>query len=170
MEKIKIGSIAKPQGIKGELKVNPLTSDISRFEKLSEIYLGDETTKRTIRGCKIACGNIFVFIDGIISRNDAEKIRGLSLFIDKDNAVELKKDEYFVADIIGCKIYNSEGEYLGNVMDILKHGAADIYEITGGKKKFMYPFVNGLTESVDIENKKIVLNTKRLEEVACYED
>lgn len=170
MEKLDIGKIAKPQGIKGELKIIPLTDNIERFLDLKEIYIDKEIEKRKIRGCRINQNNVYMYIDGIISRNDAEKYRGVYLSIDKKDAISLNQNQFFIVDIIGCKMYNEKGEYLGQVKNIMQNGAAaDVFEVKG-EKNFMIPFVNGLTETVDIEHKKIIVKGKRFLEVVCYEN
>ncbi len=170
MEKIVIGQIAKPQGIKGEIKITPLTEDISRFTSLKEVYLGTETRQRTVSGCRIANNSVLMYIDGILTRNDAEAARGQFISIDKENALPLSKGEYFISDIIGCKIYDQGGAYLGIVKNIIKNGAADVYEAEKDGKTFMFPYIERLQAAVDIQGKKITVNGTAFSEVACYED
>jgi 16S rRNA processing protein RimM len=170
MEKIAVGQILKPQGIRGEIKVNPLTRDINRFSSLKEIYLGEEDKPRVVRGCRIAGGAALMFIDGILNRNDAEKTRGLYIYVSKDNAVTLQKGENFICDVIGCKIIGDDGVYLGTVKSIFNNGAADVYEIENGGKSIMFPYIRKLNAEIDVKNKKITVSRKIFEEVACCED
>jgi len=167
--KIVIGEILKPQGIRGELKVLPITEDIARFDDLNEVYVGGESRKRKVRGCRILRGFVYLFIDGILTRDDAEKIRGQLLSVDREDAIPLKENEFFIADIIGCGIFDEEGTYLGKVKNVLKSGAADVFEAELEGKGFMFPFVEGLAE-IDVNEKKITVNSKRFREVVCYED
>lgn len=169
MDKIIIGQISKPQGIKGEVKVNPLTGDITRFLKLKEIYLENESNPRAVRGCRIASNSVLMYIDGILTRNDAELARGKNISIDKTDAIPLKEGEYFISDIIGCKIYG-DNVYLGTVTEVLSYGAADVYQAEKEGKKFMFPFIKALNANVDIKNKTITLDKQRFSEVASYED
>lgn len=169
MEKIVIGEIIKPHGIMGELKIAPLTERIERFEKLQNVYVGSEPKQRRIRGCRVINGFVYMFIDGVLTRNDAEKLRGLKLSVGREDAIPLKENEYFISDIIGCRIFDEEGNPLGTVKNVLKSGAADIFEAEGGDKSFMFPFVDGLAD-IDVQKKRITVDGKRFKEVVCYED
>ncbi|NLK17612.1 MAG: 16S rRNA processing protein RimM [Clostridiales bacterium] len=168
-EKIVIGEILKPQGIRGELKVLPITEDIERFHILKEVYVGSEPKKRRVRGCRTLSGFAYLYLDGVLTRNDAEKLRGQLLSVDRKDAIPLKENEYFIADIIGCDIFDEEGVFLGTVKNVLKSGAADIFEAERDGKGFMFPFIEGIAE-VFVEAKKITVDSKRFKEVVCYED
>lgn len=170
MEKIVIGQISKPQGIKGEVKVNPLTQDINRFSGLKDIYLGDEKQLRAVRGCRIAADSVYMFIDGILSRNDAEMARGLYISVSKNDAIPLNEGEYFISDIIGCKIFGNNGIYLGTVKNITNSGSSDVYEAENKGKRILFPFIKKLNAEIDIKNKKITVSEKAFSEVVCCED
>lgn len=170
MANIIIGQITRPQGIKGEIKVYPLTQNINRFLQLKEIYLGEEKQTRAVRGCRLAGNNVLMFIDGILTRNDAESVRGLLISVDKEDAISLEDGEYFVSDIIGCKIYSDDGIYIGIVTDIINNGAADVYQVDSNGKNIMFPFIKRLNAQVDVNKKTITLNGKAFWEVACSED
>lgn len=169
MEKIIIGQISKPQGIKGEVKIYPLTDSVSRFNGVKEIYIEGIEPPKKVMGLRINANDVFMFIEGVITRNDAEDIRGKYISVDRKNAVSLEKGKYFIADIIGCKVYDNKGAYLGIVKDIIKGRSADVYEIKG-EKNIMFPHVEGVILNTDVKNKKITVDEKRFQEVACYED
>ena len=61
--------------------------------------------------------------------------KGKNLFVTRENAVKLKKNEYFIADLIGMKVYTEDEAYLGVLKDVLATGANDVYEVTDGKWK-----------------------------------
>lgn len=67
---------------------------------------------------------------GIDDINDVEKYRKKSLYVTRENAVKLKKDEYFIADLIGMKVSTDEGEELGTLSDVMQTGANDVYVIS----------------------------------------
>lgn len=169
MEKIIIGEIVKAHGIKGGIKVKPFTGDIGRFKRLASVYVeGDEALKK-VKYCSTDESTAILLLEGIETRTAAETLLGKRLFIERESAVELKQGQYFIGDLIGCKMYGEGGDYLGEVSDMLSHGAADIFVVKGAKN-FMAPFVEGLVTKIDTGNKTILVNNKRLGEVACYED
>jgi 16S rRNA processing protein RimM len=169
MDKLVVGEIIKAHGVKGGVKVKPFTDDIMRFKRLKTVYIEGEDTKRAVIGCTAGGGFAILLLEGIASRTDAETLNGKRLFIERENAVKLKKGQYFISDLIGCKMYDEGGRFLGEVAEMLSHGAADIF-VVKGPRNFMAPFVEGLVAETDTDGKTITVNGKRLSEVACYED
>ncbi len=168
VEKLKVGLIVKPQGIKGEVKVQPLTDNIDRFRSLKKVYIDGE--ERKVISAKIAGGFCIVALSGVGDRNTAELLRGKFLQVDRGDAEVLPKGRYFIVDIIGCKIEFDDGVELGDVVDVTS-AKTDIFTVkTVSKKTVRFPFLNDLVVLVDIEKKRIILNRKRYLEVCCYED
>jgi len=169
MEKtLKIGLIVKPQGVKGELKIQPLTDDINRFRKLKSVIIDEKiypVTKVTVGG-----GVVFLSILGVNDRDQAEAYRGKFISVDRENAVPLKKDNYFVVDIIGCEIITDSGVKIGLVTDVTS-SRTDVFTVKCENGKTMrFPFLKDLLVSVDVVAKQIMVKEKRLSEVSCYED
>ena len=98
-----IGEITKPQGVRGELKLRPITCDFSRFEGLELAYLkrGDvyEPIRLTVN--RVSPDAVFFNMEGIDDRNAAERLRGELVYIDRAHAVELDEDTNFLCDLIG---------------------------------------------------------------------
>ncbi|MBE7087531.1 MAG: 16S rRNA processing protein RimM [Clostridiales bacterium] len=167
-EFLRIGVIVKPQGIKGEVKVIPLTDDPNRFKKLKEVYIDGE--KRKVLSAKVGVDSIILAISGIADRNEAEIFRGKYLSVDRQNAVELEKGRYFIVDILGCTIFTDNGLAVGEVIDVTS-ARTDIFTVKCIDGRVMrFPFLKDLIVSVDVANKKIILKETRLKEVSCYED
>ncbi len=164
---ITVGEIVKAQGIKGELKVKPLTDDISRFKKLKKVYVCGVLYE--IKSLRICDGFVYVALSGIVDRNAAEKLSKKEMQIDRSDAIDLPENTYFISDIIGCEVFLSDEKYVGIVDYIYQNGSADVYEVKG-EKNVMFPFLGSLVLSVDIVNKKIVLDKDEFQKVAVYED
>ncbi len=164
---LKIGLIVKPQGVKGEVKVQPLTDDIARFKKLKSVLIDGKSF--TVERATLAGNTVFLALQGIYDRDIAESLRGKFISVAREDAVKLPKDNYFIADIIGCKLY-AEDELIGEVIDVFS-SRTDVFTVKLVDGKIMrFPFLKDLLISVDVDNKKITVKSKRLAEVACYED
>lgn len=167
-ELLKIGLIVKPQGIKGEVKVQPLTDDINRFKNLKETVI-DGKNYRVLKAV-LGGGAVFLALSGISDRNAAETFRGKFLCVTRENAVELPEGRYFIADVIGCSLITDGGDNLGEIVDVTS-ARTDIFTVRlNGGRILRFPFLKDLTVSVDISNKKVTVKEKRLAEVSCYED
>ena len=171
MDHYRIAQILKPHGIKGEVKVFPLTDDVSRFKRLKEAFI--ENNGRydpiLINGSKNASGAVVLHIEGVDTPEQAEKLRGKYISVDKAHAVKLPEGTYFVSDIIGCSVESTDGTRLGKVTDVLETNANDVYVIEG-EKKLMVPALKKLLAKVDVEEKHIVFDAEVLSEVGFFED
>lgn len=165
---LKIGLIVKPQGIKGEVKIEPLTSDISRFKNIKEVYIDDKPVK--VLNSKISGNTVFLSLFGIADRNCAELLRNKYISVKREDAIKLDKYSFFITDIIGIAIFNEENEKIGKVVDITNL-KTDIFTVLTESGKIMrFPFLKDLIVKMDIENATLILNKKRLSEVCVYED
>ena len=135
---LQVGVISSTHGVRGEVKVFPTTDDVKRFKKLKKVILdtGKEQLPLEIEGVKFFKQFVILKFRGIDNINDIEKYKGKSLLVDREHAVKLKKDEYFIADMIGMDVFTEEGELFGALKDVMETGANDVYiiEMTDGKE------------------------------------
>ena len=166
-ELFNVGLIVKPQGIKGELKVNAYTDDIRRFEKLKEVII-DGKPIRVIKGK--ACGTFAILsIEGVYDRNTAELYRNKEIFVKRSNSEELKKGSYYIADLIGSKLL-TEKEEIGTILDVTASNTDYITARLKDGKILRFPFLKDLLIKVDVEKGEMTVKEERLKEVGCYED
>ncbi len=168
-EKIAVAKIVKPQGIKGEVKLKFLGNGPSELLELEEVYLS-KTSDEAIKVLKSwrHKDSVFMALEGVITRNEAEELRGETLYVNAEGR-ELSEGEYYITDLIGCKIVDTEENVLGKLTNIFQHGSADVYEVKGDKN-FMMPALKKVIKNIDIEAKIITLDPEALAEVIVYED
>lgn len=150
---LQVGVITSTHGVRGEVKVFPTTDDAARFKKLKNVILdtGKEKIDLEIAGVKFFKNMVILKFKGIDDINDVEKYRKKSLFVTRENAVKLKKNEYFIADLIGLKVKTDEGEELGEVTDVLQTGANDVYVIgTVEGEEILLPAIKDCIKEVDV--------------------
>lgn len=150
---LQVGVIASTHGVRGEVKVFPTTDDPTRFKKLKSVILdtGKEQLELEITGVKFFKNMVILKFKGIDDINDVEKYRKKSLYVTREHAVKLKKDEYFIADLIGLKVISDEDEELGKISDVLQTGANDVYVISKpGVEDLLLPAIKECVKAVDI--------------------
>lgn len=150
----KVGVITSTHGIKGEVKVFPTTDDVKRFKKLKQVILdtGREQLDMEISSVKFFKNMVILKFKGIDDINDVEKYKKSELYVTRENAVKLNKDEYFIADLIGLKVTSDEGEDLGVIDDVLQTGANDVYIIkNAGAADLLVPAIKDCIKEVDVE-------------------
>ena len=167
---LRIGQIVRPQGVRGDVRLNPETDDTARFRGLKEAFLEEHGGYRavTLSGMKMAPDAIILHIAGVEDRNAAELLRGCFLCVDRAHAVNLAEHTWFMTDLIGCETSDTDGRTYGPVTDVLKTGANDVYEIASGR--LMVPALIRVLHEVDIPGKRIVFDADVLKEVGLFED
>ena len=158
---LQVGVISSTHGVRGEVKVFPTTDDVKRFKKLKKVILdtGKEQLPLEIEGVKFFKQFVILKFRGIDNINDIEQYKGKRLLVDREHAVKLKKDEYFIADMIGMDVFTEDGELFGALKDVMETGANDVYiiEMSDGKE-VLVPAIKQCILDVDIENRKMVIH------------
>ena len=154
-----VGSITQTHGIRGEVKVFPLTDDISRFKNMKNLLLDggkDGYITLEVENARSQKNLVILKFKGIDNINDIEKYKSKSLYVTRANAVRLRKDEYFVADLIGLDVWEDNGAKLGILKDVIETGANDVYVIAmEDGKELLIPAIKECVLNVDIENRKM---------------
>ena len=167
-----LGEIVRPQGIRGEVKVKHFTDDPYRFEDLETVYIkrGNAYEPIGVTGARVQKDDVYLTLEGVDDRNAAEKLRNVQLWVDRAHAVELSEDEVFIADILGAKAYDTKGNEIGVLKDVLTPGGVDVFVFDTPKGTLMMPALKTVLLTMDADEGRIVLDEAKLEEVALYED
>ena len=173
-EYIEVGQIVKPQGIKGEVKLIPLTDDPMRFEGENTFYFEENGayTPVVARFSRFDGQAVYLFIDGVNDRNAAEKLRGRYLLVDRAHAAKLDDDEYFIVDLIGIKGFDETGKGYGILKEVMQPGGNDVYVFVdkAARKEYLIPALTSVVISTDPEKGEMVFDSKRLSEVSVIND
>lgn len=153
-DKLQVGIISSTHGVRGEVKVFPTTDDVKRFKKLKEVIVdtGKEQVVLEIEGVKFFKQFAILKFKGNNNIDDVMKYKGKSLFVTRENAVKLRKDEYFIADLIGLKVIDEEEKEIGTLRDVMETGANDVYVIDCvDGRELLLPAIRQCVLFVDLE-------------------
>jgi 16S rRNA processing protein RimM len=158
---LRIGSITRPHGVGGEVKVFPTTDDINRFRELKQVWM--ETEKKwislTVMQVKFIKKLVVLKFKEYNSMNEVEALRGCGLYVTRENAVTCEPDEYFITDLIGLSAISETGESLGELVDVIQTGANDVYVIHDtAKKELLIPAIKSCIRNIDIANGSITIH------------
>ncbi|MEF9894159.1 MAG: ribosome maturation factor RimM [Clostridia bacterium] len=167
-----IGEILKPQGVHGEVKVRPITCNPMRFADLTQALFeeGSGFVPVNLYCTRIDPDAVYLKIEGIKDRDDAEKVRGKFLYVDRAHAIRLPKDAEFICDLVGCRATDDEGVDYGTLTEVMQPGAGDVYVFKGPLGEVLVPALKRVILDVDVEKKKILLSAAQLKQVAVFED
>ena len=150
--------ITTTHGVRGEVKVFPTTDDPARYKKLKQVILDTGTGKQEleIAGVRFSKNLVIVKFKGIDDINDVQKYVKKSLYVTRENAVELKEGEYFIADLIGLLVRTDEGELLGELTDVLQTGANDVYVVRQESgEELLIPVIKECIREVDLKGRSM---------------
>ena len=167
---LRIGQIVRAHGVRGAVKVIPMTDDPHRFLALKEAFLEEKGTTRSIRvtEAKLLNDGAALAIEGISDRNAAEGLKSAFICVDREHAVKLPEGRYFIADLIGCDCADTEGNRYGKITEVMETPVNDVYVIEDGK--LTVPVLKKLLSKVDIDGRLIVFDADVLREVGLFED
>ena len=160
---VSVGKIVNFHGIKGEAKIGYSKSQFDFLMSLKTVYLKDKDvyTPLNIVSVKPHKNLLITKFEGIDSINDIMPLKGALLFVDEEFIREtLEEDEFLIDELVGLEVFdNADGKKLGFVVGVSNNGATDLISVkTNSKKVCLVPFVNAIVPTVDIENKKIIIN------------
>ncbi|MFT5504075.1 MAG: 16S rRNA processing protein RimM [Gammaproteobacteria bacterium] len=156
-----VGHILAAQGIDGKIRVFSRTSPRENILSYSPWLMEKDGRLEEIVVSGKRQGKLVVAtIDGIDNRDQAEALIGNQLYITPDQLPELDNDDYYWSDLIGMRVYSVDGEYLGEITDMLETGADDVM-VVAGDQKHLIPFVlKDLVKRVDRQERRVLVDWK----------
>ncbi len=160
-----VGKILKPKGLKGEVKVLPITDYPESFLDRKVFYTGkkeDDAIRRAVRRGSLRNGFAYLLFADIDSRENAEAVAGNMVYVSADALIPLSPDRAYLHDLKGLKVFNESREEVGIVHDVLNMPAHEVYEVQCGQHKILVPAIEEFVEEIVIDEGYMVL--KRIEE------
>lgn len=150
---LQVGAITSTHGLNGEVKVFPTTDDPKRYSRLKEVWLDTGREKLALKVERVKYFKQFVIVkfQGLDRIEDVEKYVKKNLYVTRENAVKLRKNEYFIADLIGLAVVDEQENVLGTLTDVLATGANDVYIVTKDGKELLIPAIRQCILDVDLE-------------------
>ena len=158
---VAIGKIVGVFGIAGEMKIAPMTSSPDRFTRGLRVWIGPDPTTRTrtsISEVRIKGKHIVIRLEGIATREEAEKHKQEYLLVDQTERVRLPANSWFISDIIGLEVVDEDGTAIGTISDVLQLPAHHVYAIRQGKKEILIPAIPSVVLKVDLTERKMIVH------------
>lgn len=152
---LQVGRIINTFGIKGELKIIPLTDSVERFSQLDYVFIEDEKMdkKLTIQKFRVHKNILIIKFREINTIEEAEKYKNKYIVIERDRANKLPEGSYFICDIIGLDVYSNDDNFLGKIKDVIKTGSNDVYVCYNKEngKEVLIPAIKQIVKEVNID-------------------
>ncbi len=159
----RIGQITSAHGIRGDVKVFPVTSEPDRFLDMDKVLLAREGEEEHVTEYEITKAShfknlILLHLKGVEDRNQAEALAGFSLWVTREDALPLEEDEYFFKDLLDCQVFDESGAKVGTVSDVMETGANDVLVVEDAEgKELLLPIIEDCILEIDVEEKRILM-------------
>lgn len=158
---IVIGRVSRPHGVKGEIRIEYFNPGLHFFSQYSSIVLQGEAGD--LRSCQVIVSRphkkaVIVTLEGVRTREEAEKLRGDWVLVDTDELPATEEDEYYWYEIVGMQVFTEAGRYIGEVEQIVPTGSNDVYVVRREEKEFLIPATKHVVVDIDRETNKIVIH------------
>lgn len=147
---LEIGKIVGTHGLKGEVRIEPWCDGAEFLCRFKRLYKADGTEMK-VRSAKVHKNIAIVLLDGVKSVEQADTMRGMVLYMNRDD-VKLPKGANFVQDLIGLKVIDFDnGTEYGVITDVIKTGANDVYQVENNGKEYFVPVIPDVVKEKDID-------------------
>jgi 16S rRNA processing protein RimM len=159
-DRIIVGAIAGSFGVQGEVRLKSFCANPAAIADYGLLYTEDGSRSFKVKLTKAVSGGLGARLTGIATKEQADALRGVSLFADRDKLPHLPDDEYYHADLIGLTVKDPGGVLIGTVQAVHNHGAGDLLEVTGPgmKTSLLLPFTKAVVPTVDLAAKTIIVD------------
>ena len=153
-----VARIGAAHGVRGAVKLWTFTEDPLAVKRYGPLMTKDGARQFEVAQVREAKGHLVATLKGVATREDAERLNGVELYVAREKLPATDEDEYYHADLIGLAAVNAANEPLGRVIAIHNFGAGDIIEIAPPHgATLLLPFTNAVVPTVDVTGGRVVI-------------
>ena len=158
--RICVGAIAGSFGVQGEVRLKSFCADPASIADYGPLFTEDGAQSYTIKLTRAVSGGLGARIAGVATKEQADALRGVSLYVDRAKLPHLPNDEYYHTDLIGLAAHDPGGALIGTVQAVHNHGAGDLLEIAGAglKTSLLLPFTLATVPTIDLTAGRIIVD------------
>ncbi len=155
-DRICVGAIAGAFGVAGEVRLKSFCAAPADIAAYGPLFTEDGARRFEVRLTRPVAGGLGARLAGLRTKEEADALKGTTLWVDRARLPRLPDDEFYHADLIGLAVQDPGGAPLGRVSSVHNHGAGDILEVSGGPKPLLLPFTRAVVPTVDLAAGRIV--------------
>jgi 16S rRNA processing protein RimM len=152
-----IGEIAGPFGVRGEIKIDPLTDYPERFESTRHVYLGPSRDEYRVERARLHKRQVLAKLAGIDTPEQVEALRRQEVLVPRAEAADLPEGHYYLDDLLGVEVLTADGRMVGAITDIIRTGSNDVYVVGEGRDAVLIPAIKGAITDLDLTARRVVI-------------
>lgn len=158
---VAIGRIIAPHGLKGTVKVEPMTDFPERYHQTDAVWIAGNGILEKLHVDQVRVQGRFLLVDfqELQTIEAAERLRGCFIQVEPDNLVPLPEGHYYLFQLIGLQVYTLEGEHLGELVEVLQTSANDVYRVSRPERKdILLPALKQVIKEIDLQGGKVTVD------------
>jgi 16S rRNA processing protein RimM len=152
-----IGEVAGPFGVRGEIKVQPLTDFPERYKKLKHVFLGSEHSEHTVTGSRVHQGRILLKVEGVDTPEQVAALGHVDIALPRAEAVALPEGSYYLDELIGVRVRTTDDRDVGSIKDVLRTGSNDVWVVERGTQSVLIPAIADAVHELNVKEKYAVI-------------
>jgi 16S rRNA processing protein RimM len=159
-DRVCVGAIAGSFGVKGEVRLKSFCTDPEAIATYGPLFTEDGSRSFEVTLTRAVAYGIGVRLSGVLTKEQADALKGTSLFVARDKLPAIGDDEFYYADLIGLDVHDTGGAPVGKVHAVHNHGAGDLLEILGPgmKTALLLPFTRAMVPTVDLAARRVIID------------
>ncbi len=158
-QQLVIGQVAKPHGVRGDVRVVVHTDLPERFTWLDEVYIGEEDPRPVpVEYTRFHKDWVLLKLAGYDDRDAVESLRGQLLKVREDQSIPLEEDEYFLFQLIGLSVISEDGDRLGELVQVIETGANNVFVVRGLQGEILIPDIAEVVRDIDFDSGQITVH------------
>jgi len=157
---VMIGEVVRSHALRGTVKVRVVADTVEEFSRLRKVKLqrGDQALgEYVIENLQIGNDGLLIKFHGVNDRNQAEQLRGAALMVALEECLPAAPDQFYHFDLIGLPVFTASDEPVGDIVDILRYPANDVWVIRRGASEKLIPAIDSVIQKVDLLNRRVII-------------
>lgn len=152
-----IGRIVGAFGVRGEIKVEPLTDFPERFGALQRIYLGAGREPRAVEGTRRHKGLVLLRLPGIETPEEVKALAQTEIFVPRSEAATLPEGHFFLGDMVGMEVVTTDGRPVGPIREVIRTGSNDVFVARGAGGDVLIPVIKDAVRDLDLAGRRVTI-------------
>ncbi len=155
-----IGEIVRSHGLHGTVKVR-VVAEMEQFSLLQKVQLqrgAQKLGEYVIERVQIGNDGLFIKFQGVNDRDQADLVRGAQLMIGFEECLPAAPGQFYQFEIVGLPVFTPSGQLLGEIVEVARYPANDVWVIRNGEEEKLIPAVDAVVQKVDVPNRRVIIN------------
>jgi len=157
---VMIGEIVRSHGLRGTVKVR-IVAEMEQFSRLQKVQLqrgAQRLGEYVIERVQTGNDGLFIKFLGVNDRDQAELVRGAQMMIGLEECLPAAPGQFYLFEIIGLPVFTASGQPVGEIVDIARNAANDVWVIRNGEEEKLIPAIDAVVQKVDLPNRRVIIN------------